>query len=80
MKKIIEQLNSLQVGDLIWWTEKGNGSTVIGIVTCLGDDLDGGYTWRADFPQDGEHCFWEEAGMKEYVVQGTLGVVCKSEI
>jgi len=77
MKKTIEQLNNLQIGDLVWWSHRGR--TVIGIVTVLFTD-DDTYIWRADFPQDGEHCFWEEAGMKEYVVQGTLGVVCKSEI
>ena len=79
MKDIIEQLNSLQIGDLVWWTEEGNGTTVIGIVTKLGNDLDCDYTWRADFPQDGEHCYWEEH-MFPYVERGLLGVVCKSEI
>jgi len=80
MKKIIEQLNNLQVGDLVWWTEESDGSTVIGIVTYLREDLQGtNYMWRADFPQDGEHCFWDEH-MEEYVEHGQLGVVCKSEI
>ena len=79
MKKIIEQLNNLQVGDLVWWTEESDGSTVIGIVTYLADDLGGDYLWRAEFPQDGEHCYWEEH-MLPYVEDGMLGVVCKSEI
>ena len=77
MKEIIEQLNNLQVGDLVWWSDADG--EVIGMVTCLGCDLDGDYTWRADFPQDGEHCYWEEH-MFPYVEDGMLGVVCKSEI
>jgi hypothetical protein len=79
MKDIIEQLNSLQIGDLVWWTEEGDGSTVIGIVTQLSDDLNGDYFWKAEFPQDGEHCYYNEE-MEEYVEDGMLGVVCKSEI
>ena len=78
MKEIIEQLNNLQIGDLVSWTEEGDGSTVIGIVTELYDD-DEPYMWRADFPQDGEHCWWDEH-MEEYVESGRMGVVCKSEI
>ena len=77
MKDIIEQLNNLQVGDLVWWSDRDG--TVIGIVTQVREDLDGDYAWRADFPQDGEHCFWDEH-MEEYVEHGKLGVVCKSEI
>tara|TARA_B100000686_G_C16754544_1_gene954617 strand:+ start:472 stop:705 length:234 start_codon:yes stop_codon:yes gene_type:complete len=76
MKDIIEQLNNLQVGDLVWWSD--HDGVVIGIVTQLREDLDGGYTWRADFPQDGEHCFWDEH-LKDYAESGMLGVVCKSE-
>jgi hypothetical protein len=77
MKEIIEQLNSLQIGDLVWWSDQG--VTVIGIVTEL-DVGTAGYLWRADFPQDGEHCFWDEYEMEEYVEEGMLGVVWKSEI
>ena len=76
MKKIIEQLNSLQVGDLVYWSDKDG--MVIGIVTQV-NNVDGDYLWRADFPQDGEHCYWEEH-MFPYVEEGRLGVVCKSEI
>jgi hypothetical protein len=77
MKKIIEQLNSLQVGDLVWWSDKDG--ILIGIVTQLTDELNGDYFWRAEFPQDGEHLYWNEQ-MEEYVEHGRLGVVCKSEI
>lgn len=77
MKKIIEQLNSLQVGDLVWWSDRD--VTVIGMVTQLTDELNGDYFWRAEFPQDGEHLYWNEQ-MEEYVERGRLGVVCKSEI
>jgi len=77
MKKIIEQLNSLQVGDLVWWSDKDG--ILIGIVTQLTDELNGDYFWRAEFPQDGEHLYWNEQ-MEEYVERGRLGVVCKSEI
>ena len=77
MKEMIEQLNSLQIGDLVWWSDEDG--MVIGMVTHLGADLDGDYLWRADFPQDGEHCYWEEH-MFPYVEEGRLGVVCKSEI
>ncbi len=77
MKKIIEQLNSLQVGDLVWWSDRD--VTVIGMVTQLTDELNGDYFWRAEFPQDGEHLYWNEQ-MEEYVEHGRLGVVCKSEI
>ena len=77
MKKIIEQLKSLQIGDLVWWSDADG--MVIGIITKLIDDLDGEYTWRAECPQDGEHLFWDEH-MEEYVEDGRLGVVCKSEI
>jgi len=80
MKDMIEQLNSLQVGDLVWWCDdRVDATPVIGIVTKLRDDLDVDYLWRADFPQDGEHCYWEEH-MFPYVEDGMLGVVCKSEI
>ena len=80
MKEIIEQLNSLRIGDLVWWREdRVDATTVIGIVTKLKEDLDCDYLWRADFPQDGEHCYWDEH-MEEYVEHGKLGVVCKSEI
>ena len=80
MKNTIEQLNNLQIGDLVWWRDdRDNATMVIGIVTKLRDDLDCEYIWRADFPQDGEHCFWDEH-MEEYVEHGRLGVVCKSEI
>ena len=77
MKDIIEQLNSLQVGDLVWWSDRD--VTVIGMVTQLTDELNGDYFWRAEFPQDGEHLYWNEQ-MEEYVERGRLGVVCKSEI
>jgi len=77
MKDIIEQLNSLQVGDLVWWSDRD--VTVIGMVTQLTDELNGDYFWRAEFPQDGEHLYWNEQ-MEEYVESGMLGVVCKSEI
>ncbi len=77
MKDIIEQLNSLQVGDLVWWSDRD--VTVIGMVTQLTDELNGDYFWRAEFPQDGEHLYWNEQ-MEEYVEHGMLGVVCKSEI
>jgi hypothetical protein len=77
MKDIIEQLNSLQVGDLVWWSDRD--VTVIGMVTQLTDELNGDYFWRAEFPQDGEHLYWNEQ-MEEYVEHGRLGVVCKSEI
>ena len=75
MKDIIEQLDNLQVGDLVWWSDRN--VTVIGMVTQV--NIDGDYLWRAEFPQDGEHLFWDE-GMREYVEIGRLGVVCKSEI
>jgi hypothetical protein len=79
MKEIIEQLNNLQLGDLVSWTEKGGDSTVIGIVTELYDADDNGDLWKAEFPQDGEHCYW--GGLAhEHAEDGTLGVVCKSEI
>ena len=77
MKKIIEQLNNLQVGDLVWWSDKDG--ILIGIVTQLTDELNGDLIWRAEFPQDGEHLYWNEQ-MEEYVEHGRLGVVCKSEI
>ena len=76
MKKIIEQLNNLQIGDLVWWSDEDG--MVIGIVTQV-NNVEGDYMWRADFPQDGEHCFWDEH-MEEYVEDGRMGVVCKSEI
>ena len=74
MKDIIEQLNSLQIGDLVWWSDKGE--ILIGIVMQLSGN--GDYFWKAEFPQDGEHLYWNEE-MKEYVEVGRLGVVCKSE-
>ena len=77
MKDIIEQMNNLQIGDLVWWSDKGG--ILIGIVTQLTDELNGDYFWRAEFPQDGEHLYWNEQ-MEEYVEHGRLGVVCKSEI
>ncbi len=76
MKEIIEQMNNLQIGDLVWWSDKDG--TLIGIVTQV-NNLAGDYIWRADFPQDGEHCYWDEH-MEEYVEHGRLGIVCKSEI
>ena len=77
MKDVIELLNNLQVGDLVWWSDRHG--TVIGIVTKLKPDLDGQYLWRADFPQDGEHCYWSEdlVGFAEDLM---LGVLWKSEI
>jgi len=77
MKEIIEQLNSLQIGDLVWWSD--NSGTVIGIVAELYDNSNQGNLWRADFPQDGEHCYWGKE-CYDYVTKGTLGVLCKSEI
>ena len=74
MKDIIEQLDNLQIGDLVWWRDEGGTDIVIGMVTQLREDLDGDYTWRADFPQDGEHCYWGE-GYHEYAVDKMLGVV-----
>ena len=74
MKDIIEQLDNLQIGDLVWWRDEGGTDIVIGMVTQLREDLDGDYTWRADFPQDGEHCYWGE-GCHEYAIEGMLGVV-----
>jgi len=79
MKNIIEQLDNLQVGDLVWWRDEGGTNIVIGMVTQLREDLNGDYLWRADFPQDGEHLYWNEQ-MEEYVEHGRLGVLCKSEI
>ena len=76
MKEIIEQLNSLQIGDLVWWSDRN--VTVIGMVTQLAKELNGTYIWKAEFPQDGEHLYWNEE-MKEYIEVGRLGVVCKSE-
>ena len=76
MKDIIEQLNNLQIGDLVWWKDN-NKAMVIGIVMQLSDN--GDYFWKAVFPQDGEHCYWGE-GLYEYAEDGRLGVVCKSEI
>jgi len=79
MKDIIEQLDNLQVGDLVWWRDEGGTNIVIGMVTQLREDLNGDFLWRADFPQDGEHCYWGE-GCHDYAVEEMLGVVCKSEI
>ena len=80
MKDIIEQLDNLQIGDLVWWYHlEGDQSIVIGMVTFMREDLNGDFLWRADFPQDGEHCYWGE-GCHEYAIEGMLGVVCKSEI
>ena len=77
-KEIIEQLNSLQLGDLVWWSDKDG--TVIGIVAELYElnDYSTCY-WKAEFPQDGEHCFWGKE-YHDYVTKGTLGVLSKSEI
>jgi len=72
MQDTIEQLNNLQIGDLVWWSDRDG--IVIGIVTQLTDELNGEYIWRAEFPQDGEHCFWD-AHMVEYVEHGRLGVL-----
>ena len=60
MKEVIEQLNNLQIGDLVWWRDYGTTDIVIGVVTQLKDDLDGDFLWRADFPQDGQYCYWGE--------------------
>ncbi len=80
MKDIIEQLDNLQIGDLVWWCHlEGDRSTVIGVVTQVWSDDYTDFLWRADFPQDGEHCYWGE-GCHEYAVEEMLGVVCKSEI
>jgi len=79
MKDIIEQLDNLQIGDLVWWRDEGGTDIVIGMVTQLREDLNGDFLWRADFPQDGEHCYWGE-GCHDYAEDGMLGVVCKSEI
>jgi hypothetical protein len=70
-KEIIEQLNNLQLGDLVWWSDKDG--TVIGIVTELYYG-NAGSIWKAEFPQDGEHCFWGEE-YHDYVTKGTLGVL-----
>ena len=78
MKEIIEQLNSLQIGDLVYWKDEDEPE-VIGIVTELYDEMDNDLLWRADFPQDGEFVNWGE-GMAKYAEIGTLGIVCKSEI
>ncbi len=83
MQDIIEQLNSLQVGDLVWWYEKYRQVTVIGIVTEMypppeGDD-DSDYIWRADFPQDGEHFYWGECAQC-YALDETLGIVEKTHL
>ena len=78
MKDIVEQLNNLQVGDLVWWKDNDNADMVIGIVTLMRKDLNGDYTWKAEFPQDGEHCYWDEH-LKDYVESGMLGVLWKSE-
>ena len=72
MKDVIEQLNNLQVGDLVWWSDRDG--TVIGIVTQLKDDLDGSdHLWRAEFT-DGEHCYWGEF-YHEYVEDGMMGAI-----
>ena len=78
MKEIIEQLNNLQIGDLVWWSD--HDGTIIGIVTELYElTEDNSLLWRADFPQDGEFCNWGGSLIK-HAEDGTLGVVCKSEI
>ena len=79
MKEIIEQLNNLQVGDLVWWRDdRVDATTVIGIITHLYDPNDDGSIWRAEFPQDGEYCYWD-TNCHGYAKDGMLGVVWKSE-
>ena len=77
MKEMIEQLNSLQIGDLVYWSD--HDGTLIGIVTELYGEMDNDLLWRADFPQDGEFCYWG-GDLIKHAEDGTLGVVCKSEI
>ena len=77
MKEIIEQLNNLQVGDLIWWQGKADEQPHIGIVTKLAADIKSGdYLWRADFPQDGEYCLWGESTYV-HALEGMLVAICK---
>ena len=72
--KIIEQLNNLQLGDLIWWRDAGQQGIVIGIVTERFDDHPHeDALWRAEFT-DGEHCFWGEF-YHEYVEDGMMGAL-----
>ena len=78
MKEIIEQLNNLQIGDLVYWKDEDEPE-VIGIVTELYDEMDNSLLWRADFPQDGEFCNWG-GDLIKHAEDGTLGVVWKSEI
>ena len=72
--KIIEQLNNLQLGDLVWWREEDQEGIVIGIVAEVydGDNLKQAM-WRAEFA-DGEHCYWGEF-YHEYVEDGMMGAI-----
>ena len=71
-KEIIEELDNLEVGDLVWWQQKGDEQPVIGIVTQL--RCNDAYLWRADFPQDGEHCYWGES-THGHALDGEMGAL-----
>ena len=72
--QIIEQLNNLQLGDLVWWREEGQEDIVIGFVSEVYEDCNKRQAlWKAEFT-DGEHCFWGEF-YHEYVEEGMMGAI-----
>jgi len=71
---MIEQLNNLQLGDLVWWREEGQEDIIIGFVAEVYDSYNHRQAlWRAEFP-DGEHCYWGEF-YHEYVEDGMMGAL-----
>ena len=72
--QMIEKLNNLQVGDLVWWRDHGDDRIIIGFVVEMFDDRpDEEALWKAEFT-DGEHCYWGEF-YHEYVEDGMMGAI-----
>ena len=72
-KEVIKELDSLEVGDLVWWREEGQQGIVIGIVAEMFDDEVADALWKAEFA-DGEHCFWGEF-YHDFVEDGMMGAI-----
>ena len=77
--QIIEQLNNLQLGDLVWWREHPHDNIVIGFVAeMFDDDHHEQALWKAEFT-DGEHCYWGEF-YHDFVEEGMMGALEQNDL